>query len=98
MINHNDIDSRMLFAKIKNKQITLAGNKKLRIYGTLNCISGKRMRKENRVFFFSEKEAVNNGYRACGHCMRKRIKTGHAEFLRKKINFRLSLAGTNFLS
>ena len=54
---------------MKNKQITFAGNKKLRIYGALICSSGKRMKKENRVFFSSEKEAVENGYRPCGHCM-----------------------------
>jgi methylphosphotriester-DNA--protein-cysteine methyltransferase len=71
MINHNDITSRILFRKIKNKQISFAGNKKLRIYGTLHCTSGKRMRKENRVFFSSEKEAVESGYRPCGHCMKK---------------------------
>lgn len=74
MINHNDISSGILFRKIKNKQIALAGNKKLRIYGTLDCTSGKRMRKENRVFFSSEKEAVKNGYRPCGHCMKETYK------------------------
>lgn len=74
MINHNDISSRMPFRKIKNKQITFAGNKKLRIYGTLNCSSGKRMKKENRVFLSSEKEAVENGYRPCGHCMKDTYK------------------------
>ena len=64
----------MLFAKIKNKQIALAGNKKLRIYGTLDCRFGKRMKKENRIFFSSEKEAVENGYRPCGHCMNQTYK------------------------
>ena len=70
MINHNDISSGVLFRKIKNKQIALAGNKKLKIYGTLNCTSGKRMKKENRVFFFSEEEAQKSGYRPCGNCLR----------------------------
>lgn len=72
MINHNDISSRMLFAKTENKQITFAGNNKLKIYGTLNCTSGKRMKKENRVFFFSEEEAKTSGYRPCGNCLKRK--------------------------
>lgn len=62
----------MLFTKIKNKQIALAGNKKLKIYGTLDCRSGKRMKKENRIFFFSEDEARQSGYRPCGNCLKIR--------------------------
>jgi methylphosphotriester-DNA--protein-cysteine methyltransferase len=27
------------------------------------------MKKENRVFFQSEEEAINEGYRPCAHCM-----------------------------
>jgi methylphosphotriester-DNA--protein-cysteine methyltransferase len=33
------------------------------------------MNKENRVFFADEKEAVQNQYRPCGHCMKKIYKT-----------------------
>jgi len=29
------------------------------------------MKKENRVFFKSEKEAIDKGYKPCGHCMRE---------------------------
>lgn len=47
------------------------GNKKLKIYGNLSCASGKRMKKENRVFFKNETEAFQNGYRPCGLCMQK---------------------------
>lgn len=70
MINHSDISSQKLFTKIKSKQIAFAGNKKLKIYGTLNCASGKRMKKENRVFFTSESEATESGYRPCGNCLK----------------------------
>lgn len=52
------------------EEITLAGNRQLKIYGTLQCRSGKRMKIENRVFFVSEKEAITHGYRPCGHCMK----------------------------
>jgi methylphosphotriester-DNA--protein-cysteine methyltransferase len=50
-------------------EVTMAGNRKLKIYGTLSCKSGKRMHDENRVFFASESEAKILGYRPCGHCM-----------------------------
>ena len=70
MIFHKDVSDRELASFLKNKTITLAGNKKLKIYGTLTCKSGKRMKMENRVFFESEYEAVELGYRPCGHCLR----------------------------
>ncbi|MGN6291180.1 MAG: Ada metal-binding domain-containing protein [Chitinophagaceae bacterium] len=60
--------SRRLKQLIDQRIIQLAGNKKLRIYGTLDCFSGKRMKKENRVFFASEEEAMESGYRCCKHC------------------------------
>jgi methylphosphotriester-DNA--protein-cysteine methyltransferase len=64
--------SRILKKKINSGEITLGGNLKLKIYGTLNCTSGKRMKVENRVFFQDENEAIANGFRPCGHCMRKK--------------------------
>jgi len=74
MIAHIDIDEITLRRKIKNYEINFGGNKKLKIYGTLQCKSGKRMKKENRVFFISEKEAMKMGYRPCGHCMKNKYK------------------------
>jgi methylphosphotriester-DNA--protein-cysteine methyltransferase len=50
----------------------LAGNRMLKIFGTLECASGKRMKAVNRIFFASEAEAVAFGYRPCGHCMRSK--------------------------
>jgi methylphosphotriester-DNA--protein-cysteine methyltransferase len=70
MIQHSEISNTDLRRKISENKIRLGGNKKLRIYGTLSCKSGKRMKKEHRVFFISEKEATDNGYRPCGHCMK----------------------------
>ena len=61
--------SRQLKSLIDGGKIQFAGNKKLKIYGTLKCSSGKRMKTENRVFFESAGEAENEGYRPCGHCM-----------------------------
>jgi methylphosphotriester-DNA--protein-cysteine methyltransferase len=48
---------------------------KLKIYGKLSCLSGKRMKLQNRVFFKNTEEALANGYRPCGHCMQNEYKT-----------------------
>jgi methylphosphotriester-DNA--protein-cysteine methyltransferase len=69
MIPHIQIHS--LFKSIRSGKIRFAGNTRLKIYGQLNCWSGKRMKKENRVFFKTEKEALEFGFRACGHCMKR---------------------------
>lgn len=71
MIKHPDINDDDLRGKIKQKEICFGGNRKLKIYGTLQCKSGKRMKRENRVFFASENEVIKNGFRPCGHCMKK---------------------------
>jgi methylphosphotriester-DNA--protein-cysteine methyltransferase len=70
MVRHSEISIEELRRKIRQNEICFGGNKKLKIYGTLQCKSGKRMKKENRVFFGSEKEAINKGFRPCGHCMK----------------------------
>lgn len=61
--------SRQLYIAIQEGRIQFGGNRKLKIYCTLDCRSGKRMKPENRVFFSSEQEAVHAGYRPCAHCM-----------------------------
>lgn len=74
MIKHLDINAGDLVRKIMQKEICFGGNKKLKIYGTLQCKLGKRMKQKNRVFFISENEAVKNGFRPCGHCMKLQYK------------------------
>jgi methylphosphotriester-DNA--protein-cysteine methyltransferase len=75
MIRHTELGhhpfkrSRQLKLLLDKHAIAFAGNSKLKIYGTLNCSSGKRMKAQNRVFFISEEEALQLGYRPCGHCM-----------------------------
>lgn len=44
------------------------GSKNKKIFGTLDCASGKRMNKENRVFFHSIEDAIKSGYRPCKKC------------------------------
>lgn len=70
MIKHLEISDASLRVKIKTNQLLFGGNKKLKIYGKLNCKSGKRMKRKNCVFFQSKKEALQNNYRPCGHCLR----------------------------
>jgi hypothetical protein len=76
MIRHLELGSKPFEIKRKLKllidsaEITFGGNSKLKIYGTLSCQSGMRMKAENRVFFSSEQEAIQSGYRPCGHCMK----------------------------
>ena len=78
MIHHIELGNtifsrkRKLKSLIEKGEITLGGNKQIKIYGTLQCKSGKRMKIENRVFFVSEKEALNEGYRPCGHCLKSK--------------------------
>lgn len=71
MIHHKDLNPKDLFVLIRNTPALLAGNQNLKIYGTLQCASGKRIKKENRVFFNHETEALEHHYRPCGHCMKK---------------------------
>lgn len=75
MIKYSEIRNAELYNKIRRKEISFGGNIKLKIYGTLQCRSGKRMKRENRVFFSSESEAIEKGYRPCGHCMMNEYKT-----------------------
>lgn len=71
MIEHIALTDNELFALIRQGKDMLAGNRRLMIYGKLDCASGKRMKRENRVFFTNEAEAQQRGYRPCGHCMRE---------------------------
>lgn len=57
----------------------LGGNRKLKIYGRLDCPSALRyiakgQYVKNRVFFKDEETAISAGYRPCGICMRKKYK------------------------
>lgn len=67
---HKEINALELTTQIKQGKLTLAGNNVLKIYGLLNCKSGRRMKKLNRVFFHNEHEAIQLGFRPCGHCLK----------------------------
>jgi methylphosphotriester-DNA--protein-cysteine methyltransferase len=74
MIYHNTISDDILHRMIRSNEICYGGNQKLKIYGKLNCTSGKRMNKINRVFFGTIDEAIKHGFRPCGHCMNSEYK------------------------
>ena len=55
---------------------TLGGNKRLKIYGKLDCPSANRWIAngyyiKDRVFFLDEEIAIKAGYRPCAVCMKK---------------------------
>ncbi|CAN5652523.1 hypothetical protein BH09BAC4_BH09BAC4_31080 [soil metagenome] len=80
MIRHLDLGPtpfgqlRILVTLVKSGAITLSGHRPGKIYGRLNCRSGKRMKSENRIFFRDETEAIAQGYRPCAVCMPKTYK------------------------
>ncbi|MBI1857870.1 MAG: metal-binding protein [Candidatus Melainabacteria bacterium] len=47
---------------------TLAGWGPGKIFGRLDCKSGIRMKKENRVFFHTLEDAVTQDFRPCKKC------------------------------
>ena len=81
MIRHIDIADAELRIRIRKGKILSGGNIKLKIYGKLNCQSGKRMKRENRIFFSSVKEAIENGFRPCGHCLKGEYKNWKQEIM-----------------
>ncbi len=70
MVDHVLVTHDQLKSLIRSRKISLGGNRNLRIYGLLSCSSGRRMKKENRVFFTSVEEARQHGYRPCSKCLR----------------------------
>jgi methylphosphotriester-DNA--protein-cysteine methyltransferase len=74
MIFHHHTSGTEIKASIRNARIMYAGNMKLKIFGTLSCASGKRMKPQNRVFFQSRAEAKEKNFRPCGHCMKADFK------------------------
>jgi methylphosphotriester-DNA--protein-cysteine methyltransferase len=81
MLLHRETGDIALKRKIQEGELCLAGNIRLKIYGLLNCSSGKSMKKQNRVFFANGQEAACNGFRPCGHCMKAAYKKWKDELI-----------------
>ncbi|MBX3291237.1 MAG: metal-binding protein [Acidobacteria bacterium] len=71
MIRHTNVENDELRRLIAEGKIIYGGNARLKIYGRLTCLSGKRMFRKNRVFFADKDEAEANGFRPCGNCMKE---------------------------
>lgn len=80
MIQHTEnIERKEIIRLIKSGEITMGGHRKLKIYGRLDCPNAKRWIKKGhyiaqRVLFQDEQEAIDNGFRPCGCCMKKEYK------------------------
>lgn len=74
IIRHAEISDLEIRQLLRRGEIRMGGNRHLKIYGILDCRSGRRMKRTNRVFFVSETTAIIAGYRPCGHCMRTAYK------------------------
>lgn len=70
MIYHKDITPVTLRALIRKGKVCFGGYLPGKIYGRLDCSSGRCMKALNRVFFASEEEALAEGFRPCGNCMK----------------------------
>ena len=69
MIRHDHIDGAALHRMIWDGRLTFAGNRRLKIFGRLDCRAGRRLARANRVFFTSRSEAERSGYRPCARCL-----------------------------
>ena len=74
MIEHKNLSAEKVRSLIRGNKITYAGNIPAKIFGTLTCSSGKRMKNENRIFFTDLNEAIRAGFRPCAKCLRKEYK------------------------
>jgi methylphosphotriester-DNA--protein-cysteine methyltransferase len=74
MIEHKKLSDEIVRSFIHGNKIAYAGNIPAKIYGRLTCSSGKRMKKENRIFFVDRNEAILAGFRPCGKCLHREYK------------------------
>ena len=70
MHNHSTLTAADVRTMIRRQQIRY-GNRRLKVYGLLRCSSGRRMKRENRIFFLNEEEAILVGFRPCAHFIQK---------------------------
>jgi len=80
-----------LYNILKNGEFILSeisgqyvGWKPGKIFGRLDCKSGMRMNKENRVFFYTIEDAIREGYRPCKKC--KPISQEEFENIKRELN------------
>ncbi len=67
LLLHDAVTDAALRARLRDGSLTMAGNRRLKIYGRLGCPAGRRM---HRVFFADATAAEAAGYRPCARCCR----------------------------
>ena len=70
LLRHDAVTDAALWARLRDGSLTLAGNRRLKIYGRLGCPAGRRMHRGSRVFFADATAAEAAGYRPCARCCR----------------------------
>ena len=81
MILHTSKMSKREVVMLRRKgMITLGGHRSNKIYGTLDCPGARRWIAKGyyvkqRVFFKSEEEALQEGYRPCANCLPEKYQT-----------------------
>lgn len=68
--NHDDLSDAEVRRLIQRRRIMLAGNRSRKVMGRLDCSSGRRMHRKNRILFPHAFIGTRSGYRPCGHCCR----------------------------
>jgi hypothetical protein len=76
MWSHSQLTTGQIKNLILTGKILFGGNTRLKIYGTLSCASGKRMKKQHRVFFSNEGEAKRLGLELADIACEKSIYSG----------------------
>jgi methylphosphotriester-DNA--protein-cysteine methyltransferase len=81
---------------------TLGGNRRLKIYGRLDCPSALRAIKRggpyarHRVFFADEASAIAAGFRPCGICMREAYRQWRATEQKNNLHARANTKQTTY--
>lgn len=80
MMHHIHLNDEQVRSLIRLGHIKFAGwngsGQKNKIFGHLNCPSGKKkIKRENRVFFENLQDAISQGFRPCACCMNKAYQT-----------------------
>lgn len=61
-------DGQIVKSEKKGKYAGYNGKNYDKVFGRLDCKSGMRMKKENRVFFHRWEDAIAAGFRPCRNC------------------------------
>ncbi len=61
-------ENEVSFSETVTITVSLCGNKNSKVFHKLSCSSVKNMKEENKQYFETEKEFLNNGYKPCKMC------------------------------